>query len=110
MYAHAYSNPVCAIIIYCRKMFSLYVVKTFINICVIINATLIWDVGFENAAFQFVGTHCKYFLVGGKRRNLFTMEGRWKGNGIPYSSVDEKQEVVVTILKDFNVAGDFQYI
>jgi hypothetical protein len=41
------SNPVCALIIYCRKIFSPYVVKTFINICVITNASLIWDVGLK---------------------------------------------------------------
>jgi hypothetical protein len=44
------------------------------------------------------------------RRNVFTMEGRWKGNGIAYSSVDDKEQVEVRILKDFNVEGGVQYI
>jgi hypothetical protein len=38
----------------------------FINRCVIIDPVTILCVGFENAASQFVGTHCKYFRVGGK--------------------------------------------
>jgi hypothetical protein len=31
------------------------------------------------------------------RRNVLTVEGRWKGNGIAYSSVGDKEQVEVTI-------------
>ena len=59
----------CELLIRCLEMFFLYFVNTFINGCVIINAELIGYVGFGNAACQVVGTHCKYFLVGGKGRS-----------------------------------------
>jgi hypothetical protein len=42
------------------------------------------------------------------RRNVFTIEGRWKGNGIPCISVDDREQVEVKILKDFNVDGGLQ--
>jgi hypothetical protein len=38
------------------------------------------------------------------------MEGLCKGNGIACSSVGDREQVEVTILKDFNVDGGFQYI
>jgi hypothetical protein len=44
------------------------------------------------------------------RRNVLTMEGRWKGNGISCCSVGDKEQVEVTLLKDFNVGGGVQYI
>jgi hypothetical protein len=44
------------------------------------------------------------------RRNVLTVEGRWKRNGIACSSVGDKEQVEVTILKDFNVDGGVQYI
>ena len=53
-------------VIRCLEMFFLYFVNTFINSFVVINAALIWYFSFENAACQVVGTHWKYFLVGGK--------------------------------------------
>ena len=65
MYTHAYRSLVCALMIRCLEMFFLYVVNTFINSSVIINSALIGHFGFENAACQIAGTHCKYFLVVG---------------------------------------------
>jgi hypothetical protein len=44
------------------------------------------------------------------RRNVLTVEGRWKGNRIACSSVGDKEQVEVNILKDFNVDGGVQYI
>jgi hypothetical protein len=44
------------------------------------------------------------------RRNVLTVEGPGKGNGIPCSSVGEKEQVEVRILKDFNLDGGVQYI
>jgi hypothetical protein len=41
-------------------------VNLFINSCVVVDAARIVYVGFENAACQFVETHCKYFRVEGK--------------------------------------------
>jgi hypothetical protein len=94
-------------------MFFLYIVNPFVNSCVIINSALIWYFCFENSECQFVGTDCKYFLVGGKavlRRNIFTMEGDGKGNGDTCSQVWERQQEEVMKLKDFNMDGGCQYI
>jgi hypothetical protein len=58
-----------------------------------------------------LGRIVNIFLLGEKtvlRRNVLTMEGRWKGNGIACSSVGDKEQVEVTILKDFNVDGGVQ--
>jgi hypothetical protein len=77
----------------------------------IINAALIWYFGFENTTCQVVGMHCKYFLAGRKgssTKNVFTMEGRGKGNGIPCSSVGDREQDEVTKLKDFNMDGGSQ--
>ena len=67
MYTHAYRRLFFnALLIRCLERFFFYFVNTFINSCVIINAALIWYVGFENAACQVVGAHWKYFRVGKK--------------------------------------------
>jgi hypothetical protein len=53
--------------------------------------------------FGLLGRIVNISLLGEKtvlRRNVFTMEGRWKGNEIACSSVDDKDQVEVTILKD----------
>jgi hypothetical protein len=42
------------------------------------------------------------------RRNVFTMEGRWKGSGIAYNLVGDKEQVEVRTLKDFNGDGGVQ--
>jgi hypothetical protein len=44
------------------------------------------------------------------RRNVCTMEGRWKRNGITCNSVGDREQVEVTILKGFNAGGGVQYI
>ena len=66
MYTHAYRRLFCALKIRCLEIFFLYFVNAFIDTFVIINAAPISYFGFENAACQFVGTYCQYFLVGGK--------------------------------------------
>jgi hypothetical protein len=77
-------------VIGCLEMLSLYIVNTFVNSCVIINSTLIWYFCFEKAACQFVGTDCKYFLVGGKgsSKKEHIHDGRtweWKWNSLQFS-------------------------
>jgi hypothetical protein len=86
-------------------MFFLHCVNTFINRCVIFNPALILYVGFENAACQSVGTHCKYFHVGGGAvliRNIFTTAGHGKGNGLPSITVGDREQDEVMNLKDLN--------
>jgi hypothetical protein len=50
-------------------------------------------------------------LLGGKavlRRNIFMMEGLVRGNGIPCSSVGDREQEGVMKLKDFNMDGGYQ--
>jgi hypothetical protein len=77
------------------------------------NAALICYVGLKMQRVSLLGRIVNTSFLGEKavlRRNVFTMEGRWKGNEVPYSSVGDKEQVEVTILKDFNVDGGVQYI
>jgi hypothetical protein len=43
-------------------------------------------------------------------RNVFTLEGPGKGNGVPCVTAGGREQDEVTELKDFNVVGDCQYI
>ena len=69
MYAHAYHSLFYVLLIRCLEMFFLYLENMFINIRFIIDPALILYCGFEHAAWQVVGTHWKYLLVGGKGRS-----------------------------------------
>jgi hypothetical protein len=62
----AYRSLDCELVIRCLEMFSLYILNSFINSCVIFNSALIWYFGFECAVCQFAGMDCKYFLFGSK--------------------------------------------
>ena len=44
------------------------------------------------------------------RKNVFTKEGPGKGNGIPCSSIGDRDQDEVTKLKEFNMDGGSQYI
>jgi hypothetical protein len=44
------------------------------------------------------------------RRNVFTMEGPGKGNGVPCITVGDREHDEVTKLKDFNMDRGCQYI
>ena len=86
--------------------------NTFIYSFVIINAVLIWYFGFENAACQIVGTHWKYFVVGGKVSS--TKEGiydgrTWERNGDPRITVGDSEQEEVMKLKYFNMDDGCQY-
>jgi hypothetical protein len=69
--------------------------------------------GLKMQLVSLLGRIVNISLLGEKtvlRRKLFRMEGSWKGNGIACRSVGDKEQVEVTILKDFNVDGGVQYI
>jgi hypothetical protein len=79
-----YLNIVCALIIHCLKIFFSLLRENIYKELRIINAALILYVGSKNAACQFVGTYCKYFLVGGKdsstKERIYdgrTLESKW---------------------------------
>jgi hypothetical protein len=66
---------------------------------------------FKMQRVSLLGRIVNISLLGEKtvlRRNIFTMEGRWKGNRIACSSVGDSEQVEVTILKDSNVDGGVQ--
>jgi len=44
------------------------------------------------------------------RRNVFTIEGPGKGNGVPLITVGDREQEEVMKLKDFNMNGGCQYI
>ena len=61
---------------------------------------------------SFLGRIGNSSLLGEKavlRRNVFTMEGLGRGNGVPCSSVGNREQVEVMKLKDFNMDGGCQY-
>jgi hypothetical protein len=112
MYAHAYSSIFCAFIIYGLDFFPLFR-QYFYKWWLIMNAALICYVAFKMQRVSLLGRFVNISFLGEKtvlRRNVFRMEGRWKGNGIACISVDDKLEVEVTILKNFNVDGGVQYM
>jgi len=62
---------------------------------------------------SFLGRTVNISLLGEKtvlRRNVFKTEGRRKGNGVPYSSVGDREQEEVMKLNDFNMDGGCQYI
>jgi hypothetical protein len=68
---------------------------------------------FKMQRVSLLGRFVNISLLGEKtvlRRNVLTVEGLWKGNGIACSSVDDKEQVEVKLLKGFNVDGGVQYI
>jgi len=44
------------------------------------------------------------------RRKVFTMDGPWKGNGVPCIAVGDREQEEVMKLKDFIMDGGCQYI
>jgi hypothetical protein len=44
------------------------------------------------------------------RRNVFTMEGHGKGNGVPCTIIGDREQEEVMKLKYFNMDGCCQYI
>jgi len=69
-------------------------------------------VGFENAAFRFVGTYWKYFRVEGKDSSTkeFIHDGRtWKRKRVPCIAVGDRKTDEVRYLKDFIMDDGCQY-
>jgi len=67
----------------------------------------------EMQRVRLLGRIVNISLLGEKavlRRNVFTMEGLGRRNGVPCSSVDDREQEEVTKLKDFNMDGGCQYI
>ena len=112
MYAHAYHSLFMHFLFVALKCFFLYLVNMFINIHFIIEPTLILYCGFGHAECQLFGRIGNSSLLGEKavlQRNVFTMEGLGRGNGVPCSSVGDREQDEVRKLKDFNKDGGCQY-
>jgi len=76
-------------------MFFVYFVSTFIKICIIINPSFIGYVGLKMQRVSLLGRIVNISLLGEKavlRRNVFTMEGHGKGNGVPGITVGDREQ------------------
>jgi hypothetical protein len=99
MDTHAYRSLYCELMIRCLEMMLLYIVKSCINGCVIINAALIWYVGLKMQRVSLFGRIVNISLLGERavlRRKVFTMEGPQKGNGVRCIRVGNREHDEVT--------------